>query len=68
MEEREIEKLIVRLATTYSEGIQTFEASGINIDEDFINIVLYDNTDEDLLSIKKDDVRLISSKRIYKES
>jgi len=65
--EREIEKIKVRLATNYSEGIQDFECVGISIDDDFINLQMYDNEEEDLLSVKKSDVRLISSKRIYKD-
>jgi len=66
-QEREIEKILVRVATNYSEGIQDFECVGISIDDDFINLQMYDNEEEDLLSIKKDDVRVISSKRIYKD-
>ncbi len=67
MEDREMDYLVVRVATTYSEGIQTFKSSGINIDDDFVNILLHENEEEDLLSIRKEDVRLISSKRVYKE-
>ena len=66
-QEREIEKIKVRLATNYSEGIQDFECVGISIDDDFINLQMYDTEEEDLLSIKKADVRIISSKRIYKD-
>jgi len=66
-QEREIEKIKVRLATAYSEGMQDFECVGISIDDDFINLQMYDTEEEDLLSIKKDDVRIISSKRIYKD-
>lgn len=66
-QEREIEKILVRVATSYSEGIQDFECVGISIDDDFINLQMYDTEEEDLLSIKKGDVRIISSKRIYKD-
>lgn len=65
--EKELEKLIVRIATHYSDGIQEFECLGVSIDEDFVNLQIYDNEIEDLVSIKKDDIRVISSKRIYKD-
>lgn len=65
--EKELEKLIVRIATQYSDGIQEFECLGVTIDEDFVNLQIYDNEIEDLVSIKKDDIRVISSKRIYKD-
>lgn len=67
MEEQEIEKIIVRVATTFDDNVQTFECVGVNIDDDFVNLVLLDNTTDDLLSIKKSEVIMISSKRIYKE-
>lgn len=65
-EEKEIEKVIVRLVTNHSDGVRTVECRSVSIDDDFINMELYDNSEEDLLSIKKDLVQIISSKKIYK--
>lgn len=66
-DEREIEKIIVRVAITGDDRTYDFECAGVNMDDCFVNLILLDNTEEDLVSINKEHIKILSSKKIYKD-
>lgn len=67
MEDENIDYVKVSIILKGSDNVVNFDVSDLGFDEHFLNMVPIGEDKEDLISINRDQIVVLSSKKVYKE-